>query len=347
MAKVDNQQKGQSIGFRITNNVIALLAIIFIMVSAGTNYYILGLADQEAPRVTGRATSEVEFCINGPITGAHNCTASFPWGDSFTCFVNGSDHDGDSILYSDNTTLFDINQSGWVNFTSIISDVENHSILFQLDDGKGCSNSVLNLTANLVITPCIEPIWDEFKNHLSTNLSQLLCWDNLSSLTLGVPGASRIVFSGISDINSYDVDGGIELSHASVFLNKTIVPNLNKWSDLTFYNLTMRQPIIFTSDIPCNASICTSPVSYNGNASLSGNASVTIANFNEHHTFYVLDSAYLNISDDTDNYIRYNTQNVTFYADFEYGNETDIVDGYCQLYIDTQGGHISEGGYDL
>lgn len=337
MAKVDNQQKGPSTGSRITNNVVALLAIIFIIVSAGTNYYILSLASHDVPRVTGRATGDVEFCINGPITGTHNCSVSITYGSPFTCFVNASDYEGEPILYSDNTTLFDINQSGWINFTSSLAQAGNHSILLQLDDGQGCSNSILNLTVNLVITTCIEPIWDEFKTNLSTNLSLLSCWDNISGLALGVPGSSRIVFSSISDINDYDLDAGIELTHASIFLNKTIVPNLNKWSDLAFYNLTMRQPLIFTSGSPCNASICTSPVSYNGNATLSGTASVTIANFNDHDRFYVLDSAYLNISDDTDNYIRYNTQNVTFYADYEYGNETDIVDGMCTWYINGPG----------
>ena len=55
---------------------------------------------------------------------------------NFNITINASDPDGDSLTFSDNTTLFDINSStGFINFTPNVSQIGLYSIEISVDDG--------------------------------------------------------------------------------------------------------------------------------------------------------------------------------------------------------------------
>ncbi|NOZ80571.1 MAG: hypothetical protein GXP63_02765 [DPANN group archaeon] len=324
--KRPKKEKQKKIARRLSNNIIATLALLLILISTSTNYYLITFSEPIKGTPTGLATGDVSLCVNHPPTGSENCSGTYLYTENISCFINATDPEGNPLAYYDNTTLFDVNRSGWVDINPTVGDLGNYSILFTVDDQTGCSNSGTDILANMLISDCIEPSWEQFKNSLSTNLSLFACWDNITDLRLGIPDRGLIRYDTTqSNVNTYDLDSHITIAHAFIYLNETRLPRLSKWATLTFYNLTMRQPKMFTSGKPCPANICDAPA-YNGNVNSSGNVTVIVAHFTD---YYVLDSAYIDLSDTTDTYTRYNVQNVTFYADYHYGNETDITDGSC------------------
>ena len=63
-------------------------------------------------------------------------------GQQFTYQANASDPDGDSLTYSDNTELFDINpQTGLIQFIPNYNDIGTHPIAITVSDGNNGSDS--------------------------------------------------------------------------------------------------------------------------------------------------------------------------------------------------------------
>jgi len=73
-------------------------------------------------------------------------------GSNLLVQVAATDDDQDTLSYSDNTTMFDINAtSGLINFTPTNADVGNHSILVTVSDGNGGQASTsFKITVNNV-----------------------------------------------------------------------------------------------------------------------------------------------------------------------------------------------------
>ncbi len=87
---------------------------------------------------------------------------------NFNLTINASDPDGDTLTFSDNTTLFDINLStGLIKFTPNISQVGLYSIKINVDDGdNGTSSATFWLNINAVNDP---PYFDpSLKNQTAT-----------------------------------------------------------------------------------------------------------------------------------------------------------------------------------
>jgi len=79
----------------------------------------------------------------------------------FTLKINATDVPADTLTFSDNTTLFDINPiTGMIEFTPTNDDVGNHSVnITVVDDDGGVNYTILNITVeNTNDQPTIETI---------------------------------------------------------------------------------------------------------------------------------------------------------------------------------------------
>ncbi len=70
----------------------------------------------------------------------------------FTYDVNATDPQNDTITYSDNTPLFDISQTGLINFTPSCNNISNHTITLTLTDALGASSED-NFTLEIIHKP--------------------------------------------------------------------------------------------------------------------------------------------------------------------------------------------------
>lgn len=59
------------------------------------------------------------------------------------------------------------------------------------------------------------------------------------------------------------LDDNVVIANASIFVNETELPNLNKRATLWFYNLSFRNPIVLRNGEVCPASVCTDLLYFN------------------------------------------------------------------------------------
>jgi len=79
----------------------------------------------------------------------------------FTYQVNASDPDGDTLTFSDNTPLFDIDPlTGFINFTPTFEDIGNYSIKITVSDGIDSVFTLMNLSILNNTAPEIDTIND-------------------------------------------------------------------------------------------------------------------------------------------------------------------------------------------
>jgi len=143
---------------RITNNQMALLAIVFTLLSVIGNVIIYDRAN-----VTGIATTSatLSICINRPPVLALSCDTDATVNVQYTCDVDASDQDNvittgiQELTFSDDTDLFNINPStGIIQFTPNSSQNGATTITITVEDNSTCANKVdsevYNLTVSLV-----------------------------------------------------------------------------------------------------------------------------------------------------------------------------------------------------
>jgi len=83
----------------------------------------------------------------------------------FTYDINCTDVDGDTIAYSDNTTLFTIDANGLISFTPDNDDVGNYNIEITCSDGNDSLKDSFTLTINNVNdAPTLDTVADQFVN---------------------------------------------------------------------------------------------------------------------------------------------------------------------------------------
>jgi len=137
------------------NNLIALLIIIFTINSVIASWVTYDNSRKVVQELTGEAITQeaqARLCVNKPLTIIQNCSPNATESTGYYCDVDVSDPDNDTITFSDNTTLFDIDSTtGEIIFTPNASDIGNYSILITADDGKGCANSYDTTSFNLTI----------------------------------------------------------------------------------------------------------------------------------------------------------------------------------------------------
>lgn len=168
----------------VSNNLLAVILVTFMLLSVVSNFYILS----NIPQVTGMATGDmnatgvVSMCVNSqPVLNITDCLTEINVTDVYYCNVNASDADWNYtemyFLFYDNATLFNVtnitNTSAEINFTSIYPDhlggahntIMNYTIELWVCDGSTCSNENTTEILNLIIMKgCSVKIPPEFNN---------------------------------------------------------------------------------------------------------------------------------------------------------------------------------------
>lgn len=133
---------GRTKQFLPSNNLFAIITILFIISSAFSSYISYEKSRNIAEELTGKVSAQARLCLNKQPSISQNCSTTAEIGVGYYCDVDGTDPDNDTLSFHDNTALFDIDPvTGEIIFTPDASDAGNHNIMITASDGKGCSNS--------------------------------------------------------------------------------------------------------------------------------------------------------------------------------------------------------------
>ncbi|MBW2980865.1 hypothetical protein KY360_05605 [Candidatus Woesearchaeota archaeon] len=126
---------------RISNNVMAVLIIVFMLTSIYTNYAILKEGERRLTQVSGRASfGEVRICINHApdINAIPHLYATV--GIPFQYQANATDPDGnDTLTFGTNEVLIYITPGGLIYFTPAFINIgKNYLMTIWVDDNEGC-----------------------------------------------------------------------------------------------------------------------------------------------------------------------------------------------------------------
>ncbi|MCH8003666.1 MAG: hypothetical protein IH934_03455 [Nanoarchaeota archaeon] len=138
---------------RISNNLIAVLIIIFGIIVSYNNWLIYKNAEQLA--ITGyiSKTSEITLCFNNPAPVDLICATTATVGTLYNCDLNETDKDNDTLIFADNATIFDINATtGVISFTPNSSQVGKHVINISATDDSICTNNFSSKIYDLTIS---------------------------------------------------------------------------------------------------------------------------------------------------------------------------------------------------
>lgn len=128
--------------------IILIVTIVLFVISISN---LIEVAD-----ITGRATQDSSgtstICLNHPpeitVISSQNATI----GTIFNLQVQANDTDNHTLNYYDNSSLFDINQSGYISFTPQAANSGNHSILITIEDNSNCTNANVTSMFNFSIS---------------------------------------------------------------------------------------------------------------------------------------------------------------------------------------------------
>ncbi len=127
------------------NNILAILVVLFTITSVISSYNAYQNSKNTLQEMTGEVVTDgaqARLCVNKQPSIVQNCSAYATVGTGYYCDVDSIDPDNDTIVFNDNTSLFDIDtETGEIIFTPAAGDVGTHNILVTALDGKGCSNS--------------------------------------------------------------------------------------------------------------------------------------------------------------------------------------------------------------
>ena len=349
----------------LSNNIIALLAVLFIISSVFFNFSIYRNA-RSLTRLTGKYlghniidTASISFCIGSepPIVGIiypngfeiingiidveavavkkskyEDINTSFYYANNINgkwIFI-GNDTDESDNYYNaswDTTNVADGN-CVYTIFAKAYSDESVCGGTFGVD-GSDFSFSINNID--------VEPRWDNFKNNLTTNFSefedplQLGDWTTIENATIGIPNKGLINFSNqIINFDDADLDSNINISYNHISLNpySNALPCLNMPAILTLNGISVLAPKIMINGENCSIPQCKILNHSNGNLIFE------VLNFQYVYSAAENASLNLDISDETDNIIKYINENVTFFANLSdnvYGNPVNGTSVYCKI----------------
>lgn len=141
---------------KVSNNTIAALALIFIIVSISTNFIIylkerpLGISE-----IIGKVavTGSVNICINRAPSLIPLSRKNITIDEVFVLFINATDEDNTTLTFTDNVTWLNISYYNKTGNTTIgiinvtitnQSLIANHSVRISVDDNSSCDNAQQN-----------------------------------------------------------------------------------------------------------------------------------------------------------------------------------------------------------
>ncbi len=353
---------------RMSNNIIALLTILFMLTSLIFNYIIYQNTTIPS-KITGKASvsATVGLCLgapppsiriiypnggevlNGTITidsiiseRAHeeDINVSFRYANNIEGIMKfiGIDADDSDLYYNYNwgTTSADDGNCIYRIFAQAYSNIGVCGGLA----GNDASNSYFSIN-NIDV----EPTWNNFKNNLTTNFSEfaddskLGDWTVIANATIGIPDKGLINFSAQTiNFDDADLDSNINLSfnYISLDISADALPCLSRSAILTLYNLSLIQPKILADGEDCSSSQCTI-IDYSN-----GNLIFSVTNFLYAYSAVENATLTLDIWDQTDDIIKYMNQDVVFFANFSdiaYGNPINGTSIYCNIRFNLTGNY--------
>ncbi len=331
-----------------SNNLVALLAVAFAIISLICNMEVYKGTAKLMP--VGRAVAQgtVSFNIAGYqpvpfVTYPNGCEVV-----NGTIMINSTvtDKDGnDSIANVSFYYSGAFNESGqtYVGIqvydgdvyyeqswnTSNVSDGIYYKIRINSVDNK--SITAQDKSNNFFAVNNIDevPEWEEFKYGVSTNLSTLSKWWNVSNLLLGNNYGMINFSSQTLNVDGVNLSAYIEITFAKIFLDDDYLPCMSVPAYLHFFNVSLTDPRILRDGVECSAPACIL-ISNNGN-----DVVYRVLTFS---TYEVFDNAQLEIWDVTDkgvyngNQTRYKNEQTEFYANLT-SNGTAVNDNYTSCWI--------------
>jgi len=186
-------------------------------------YFTLGLVEDPSSQEELTATGVTTLCINDrPSIDISACNPYAFFDTPYLCRVIGSDPSNHSILFSDNTSLFDIDSStGIITFQPVSNQSGTHPILLTVTDDGGCGNLTQSAVLNISIisgetTPSAPNLTTSLINCSESNI--ILNWSNVSAEFYEIYYSDNFTF--ISDLNPYNLDANI-----------TNITNSFNWTD--------------------------------------------------------------------------------------------------------------------
>src|SRR3989338_1710952 len=211
-SKINPRDDGEIGEIRVSNNFLALVILMLLLVVASVNYYIYAnyAAKQDVIKIQGAATGTVRLCINNPPVINNSCSPYVNVSSLYFCNINATDANGQSISYSDNSSLYNISSNGTISFNPSQSQLGTEISRAYAADNSSCTNSNASKTVN--ITVCMEPVWNNFRNNATTNLSLSGCWNAITNFKIGKPNILFINFTGTAGLDGYDFDAYLGIS---------------------------------------------------------------------------------------------------------------------------------------
>ena len=131
-----------------TQSAILFLVLLILLIQLGINTNVLSLEHITSNVVT---TGEIDICINHqPNLNLSACDTEAEVNVQYSCTA-GSDQDNQTLTFTDNTALFNINQTtGLIQFTPTSEQQATYAITITVADNSTCSNNqtsgILNIT---------------------------------------------------------------------------------------------------------------------------------------------------------------------------------------------------------
>ena len=353
----------------LSNNIIVLLLILFMLTSAWFNWIVYKNTKITVtlPKITGKVadTAVITFCI-GEIPPS--VTIIYPNGwevingtIDVNATVSKADEDEDintSFYYADeiegiwtfigiDTDESDMYYNHSLNTTNVTDGnciykifaraYSNESICGGIfgSDGSDSVFSINNID--------VEPRWDNFKNNLTTNFSEfenlleLGDWTAIENATIGLPNKGLINFSNqIINFDDADLDSNINISFNYISLDPAAdaLPCLNWPAILTLNNISFIQPKILINgkNDTINQTLI---ISYDDKILI-----FRVENFDYSYSAAEDATLRLEIWDQTDNITKYIDKNVIFFAnltDAIYKNPINGTSVYCNIKFNLTG----------
>jgi hypothetical protein len=132
------------------------------------------------------------------------------------------------------------------------NDTDNDGVADQIDMCNATHGGEVNLWG------CQTPRWGLYKNDLTTNLTRVQHYNNVTGFTIGIPGYARIDYGDKEiDITDYDLNSWLSMRHNYVRVDTVNAPSLNTGATVTLYDIEMASPVLMMGGSDCDDSVCT------------------------------------------------------------------------------------------
>jgi len=99
---------------------------------------------------------------------------------------------------------------------------------------------------------CPLPEYEKFRNNLTTDFSRIDLV-NATNVTIGIPERGMIEFrKNVMNLADKNIDGYVEMGYMDVDIDTEKIPELNRSAVITFYNVTIEDPLILRDGFYCH-----------------------------------------------------------------------------------------------